>query len=607
MDDFRTPLLPGQMRLEEVSANPAGAAGAQLFLLKGDAVGEPVREIVPSAIVQQLSRPPELGAHPFYLKIIHINDLHGHIAEFMPYGERPIFSKIVWYLRHVRRQAAEAPVAAVLALSAGDDLVGSVFDELLGEDPESYTAHPAYRLYSAAGFDACGLGNHDLDLGVHVLAHAIRRDALFPVLSANLSGSPVLAEATAPAAIFVIQGVRVGVIGLSTAAQLKEELAADHLQVVHPVHVLQNLLPAMKPLCDVLILLSHLGYSMESTSASVIDAGDMEVARQLPYGALHLIIGGHTHHVLNEQGLSAHNIVNGIPIAQAGTLGRHLGEIDLVIRHGWAAVTNARLVPTARLPADEEFERKHVAPLLAVARNLFDRPLGPTANHPDLTTFAVRNTFAAGESALANFIADALVESCRSLGYPVDLAAIDASSVRCGLPVGQVLVFGDWFNLMPFADTVRILTVTGADLLAMIQDNALRVDRPGEPHTERGFVHFSRQVRYTIELGQERSQARATNITFDGQPIETQLARTFRVACSSFVRRPAAEWETFAARQLGLRLMGSQQIPHQDTGLFLRDVLVSYIRAHGGVTEEAGARRDGRLIVMEKGNHADAE
>ena len=90
-------------------------------------------------------------------------------------------------------------------------------------------------------------------------------------------------------------------------------------------------------------------------------------------------MGGHTHHVLNETGLSAANIVNGIPIVQAGQLGHFVGEVDIsvqpdeYIREGEntgpaparevAAVTHVRLTATADLPV-AAFEREYVQPLL---------------------------------------------------------------------------------------------------------------------------------------------------------------------------------------------------------------------------------------------------
>ena len=591
------PSIPsGTLTLIKGSPNPNGARDVQLYLCQGDPAKAPVRRIVPA---QGLSLPAprqDLTERPFRLKILHINDLHGHISRFTPYGDRPVFSKIVWRLRQVRQKRYYTTDTAILAMSAGDDLIGSVFDELLGDEANDKSIHAGYQLYSAAGMDVGTLGNHDLDMGTTQLARAIEHQARFPILCANLTGCRRLAGLVYPAAVLVVKGIRVGLIGLITPAGIKPQLDSG-LHIVNPVQVAHNILPALRPLCDVVIILSHLGYSLDTSSASVREAGDVELARSLPPGSVHLIIGGHTHTVLNEQGLSARNIVNGIPIVQAGTLGRFVGEVDITLNPK-AAVTNARLTAVADLPVDKAFEEAEVQPLAKMAHPFFDRALGKVDNHPDFDTDTVRNCFSTGESALANFITDALVSRCRVKGHDVDLAVLDAPNVRCGLPGGGELTFGDWFNLMPFADTIRLFWITGRQLKALLQDNACRIDRPGDPHTERGFLHFSRQLRYKIELGNSRPQAKAFAITVDNIPLDEQLERSFLIACSSFVRQASRSWEKYVAQFTKLPLLDIHVWPRLDTNLFLRDELIAYIRAHGGVTKASGAHRDGRLEIQ---------
>ena len=588
-------MAPGTLRLIEARANPHGADDTQLFLFEGDPTTAPVSKIIPDVGIELPLPRADLASCSCRLKILHINDLHGHIARFTAEGEQPVLSRIVSRMRAVRQQYQEDPDTAVLAMSAGDDLVGAIFDELMGDDPDSFALHAGYRLYSAAGIDVAVLGNHDFDLGTEVLSQAILQDAQFPMLSANLASCHWLSDLYYPAALLVTKGIRVGIIGLTSPGQIRQPLDSN-LQIINPLRVINNLLPALRPLCDVLLILSHLGYSLSSGSASVQIAGDRELARSLPPGGAHLIVGGHTHTTLNEQGLTNDNIVNGIPIVQAGMLGRYLGEVDITFHEGKAAVSHARLTPTATLPVDETFEEEVVRPLIDLARPLFTRSLGEVANHPDLSTDAVRNNFATGESALANFIADALVTRCRINGYDIDFAVVDTSAVRFGLPLNE-LTYGDWFKLMPFADVLRITWITGHQLKMLIQDNACRLDIPGEPHTERGFLHFSRQIRYIAEIGNCHETACVTDITVNGIPLDQQLEKCFQLVCSSFIREPAAAWERSSFSTMGKTLMDIDQLSHRDTSLFLRDELVTHITNCGGVTEAGGAIRDDRIQI----------
>ena len=257
-----------------------------------------------------------------------------------------------------------------------------------------------------------------------------------------------------------------------------------------------------------------------------------------------------------------------------------------------------RLTPTADLPPDEDFEREQVQPLLALARPLLARSLGRVADHPDLATEAVLTGFAAGESALANLIADALLAGCRAAGHPVDLAAIDASSVGCGLPVGGELTFGDWFALMPYADTVRLYRLYGAATgRAAGRQRPPRRPARRAPRRARLFA-VQRPGALYHRAGRERRAARAAGVTVDGQPLEHQSDRVFLLACTSFVRQAAAPWERHA-RQLGLPVLDALDAPEADTDLLVRDLLLAHLRAHGGATEEAGVRRDGRLYIQE--------
>jgi hypothetical protein len=169
-----------------------------------------------------------------------------------------------------------------------------------------------------------------------------------------------------------------------------------------------------------------------------------------------------------------------------------------------------------------------------------------------------------------------------------------------GLPTGGELAFGDWFGLMPYADTIRLCQMTGRELQELLDDNARRVDRPGEPHTERGFLQFSSQVRYAIELGESRSQARAVDAMLDGVPLGEQTDRNLLVAYTSFCRETALPWERYASETLQMPCADLLADTYVETDLMVRDEMIAYILEHGGVTTEGGARRDGRLTIVEK-------
>ncbi|OKH17977.1 bifunctional metallophosphatase/5'-nucleotidase [[Limnothrix rosea] IAM M-220] len=566
----------------------------QRFLLWGNAT-QPITNI---EVEPELSSRYQIPAAaslpiqtPFRLKILHFNDLHGRMSHLTEMGCSPIFSRIVSRYKHQWQKYYDNPQGGVMLLSAGDDMVGTPFDILMANQN-----HP-YELYQELGVDVATLGNHDLDLGTHTLSQIIGRAQNFPVLSANLYVPAPLKSQVHPAALIDIKGVRVGIIGLTTTAQMKSA-EAKLLQFADPVDVVNNLLPVLRPYCHVLIILSHLGYDLHATSATVEGYGDRQLAEALPYGAVDAIIGGHTHHVLNETGLNHKNIVNGIPIMQAGAMGRFIGEVTLTLQsQHTVTVTNAKLTTTADLPIDQPFETNYVEPVVQSLKHKLNQSLGIVEPHPDLGIDAVLNDFASRELAIANFVTAGLLTQVKAQGYGVDLAMTDAAILKTGLPKGT-LTYADWFALMPYADTLTLFQLTGEQLWQFLLDNARRANRPGEPHLERGFIQFSTQIRYTIHLGADRHSTSISDVWVGNHPLQDQLGKTLTIVSHSFLRQTALPWEHLSALE-GFAPVKLDNLPTKDTNLLLRETLATYVKKQGGIAAAGGLLTDNRLQIRD--------
>jgi 2',3'-cyclic-nucleotide 2'-phosphodiesterase (5'-nucleotidase family) len=590
MDGFS--LAPATMRLSPAQPNPHAAADG-LFLLQGDATAGPIQAIDFGPGVVQ---PPAPQFLDFQLRIFHFNDLHGHLMRFGAGVEESILPRLARKINKARQACQTDANRAVLAFSAGDDCSGSIFDEILTDIRQDYPVHPGYQLFSKMGLDAAGLGNHDLDRSPQFLAKSIQHNARFPVLAANLSKCSLLTGVCHPAALLVVRGLRIGLIGLVTRAET--HLNPEICQIVHPVPVAQNLIPAFRPHCDVLILLTHLGYRMDCP-VPMADAGDVELALSLPPGSIDLIIGGHSHTALNKNGLADENVVNGIPIVQSGAYGEFLGQVDLQVDQHGVTVSAAGLLSTATMPSDADCETA-LQPFIQRVRELWSQPIGQVEDIPDLNTHILLADFAKREMPLANFVTDALVERLTKRGMDVDFAMIDASALHCGLPYSASLTYGDCFNVMPYADTLRLYQVTSRQILDLLADNALRIDRPTDPNIERGFLQFSREVTYTVDLGPQRRAARATKIAIHETPLDELESKTFTVATTCFTRTLATSWETAWNQVDENPLFNIHQLPYTDTDILLRSEIVAYIREHSEVSRQTGARCDGRLKVKER-------
>ncbi len=151
------------------------------------------------------------GGDEVTLRIFHFNDFHHRqvLKHSKKGGDTRYFAQMVKIVKQAKSSAALSE--AVLFMSAGDDHIGTVLDELLGgNDVDSFVmSPPAYKAYSQAGLDVAVLGNHEFDKGTSILAKMIEANADFPVVSANTYNSSVLKpEHVSPAVIGVVKGIR---------------------------------------------------------------------------------------------------------------------------------------------------------------------------------------------------------------------------------------------------------------------------------------------------------------------------------------------------------------------------------------------------------------
>ncbi|VAV91056.1 5'-nucleotidase, partial [hydrothermal vent metagenome] len=534
------------MHLVETPPNPHGGID-RLFVLQGEAVTGPVTQIDGSDLLPETSGQGRM-------RIFHFNDLHNHLTELSgPDKGTHRFSQMV---RRVR--AARQMNDPVLFLSIGDDHTGTMLDELMGWQPDAFQIDASYRAYSAAGVDASVLGNHEFDRGSAVLAKGIRADANFPLLSANAHASAHLTPGQdyAPAAIAVIGGLRVGLLGLTTAVETRVGQQGDPgLAVASPVLVLQNLLPALAPLVDVVLLMSHCGYGngahQSGKAAGVRDIGEADFALAQAAAAITdkpmLILGAHTHTRLNENGLEPENIFDGIPIFQAGCNGQFLGEITLDVAPGrpvdralTSACLYATISPDQPGDYDAEFEAAHIAPVIARVQAVLDTEIAQITTHA-LSNKTAQQARYTGESALGNFICDAIYQRLEARGIAADLALMNGATLQAGIEPGR-LTAGDFFNVMPYADEVFVAEMQAQELLELFSSNAKRILRPEEVATTdcsgflaRGFLHGSHHIRYRMELGSSAAGAHAVDVEYLGQPLGAMRGRTFKVVMSTYL------------------------------------------------------------------------
>jgi hypothetical protein len=218
------------------------------------------------------------------------------------------------------------------------------------------------------------------------------------------------------------------------------------------------------------------------------------------------------------------------------------------------------------------------------------------------------------ESAMLNILTDALIANSHGWAEgQLDFAAINATSISGGLNGGAVVTYGDVFGLMPYADTVFLLNLSGQKLKEIVEDNAGRIREreefvpyggeldPSQFHG-RGFLQFSAGIRYTIETDPMTGQTVADNILFNGVPAENVLGQHFSFAIPRYVASGRGAWDGESLRGEGSsnsRAIDMRELVANsgyDTGRVWRNELLAYFKAHGNeISDLSREFKDGRL------------
>jgi 2',3'-cyclic-nucleotide 2'-phosphodiesterase (5'-nucleotidase family) len=244
-----------------------------------------------------MTMPPSKTLALKTLTLLHTNDFHNHLSAAQ-----------AAFIQHKK-----AELENVLLLDSGDAIsAGNVGVRPGGE--------PILTLMSETGYEAMTLGNREFHVADTLLRLKISK-ADFPVLCANLRWRDDKGQTLPTVPSFqktLPNGLRVGIFGL-TVPMVTPRMTARLVSAFvfdDPVTAAQAQIARLRPDVDALIALTHIGLREDERLASACPELD-------------LIIGGHSHNKLHEP-----QVVNGVPIVQAGWFGHFLGETQLVWSEG---------------------------------------------------------------------------------------------------------------------------------------------------------------------------------------------------------------------------------------------------------------------------------
>ena len=253
------------------------------------------------------------------ITILHTNDLHSRIDPFPKadpeFGGLGGFARINALVQKIRKTEDH-----VLLFDAGDVYQGTPYFNFFEGEAE-------FKLMSKIGYDAGNIGNHEFDNGIEGITNQLKH-LNFPLLNANYDFSGTDLEGKIPAyKIFGKGDLKIGVFGVGVDLDgYVEAKNRSTISYIDPVDVAEKMHRVLKEeqKCDLIICLSHLGYKNEY-------GGDSDYDFAKKSRGIDLIIGGHSHtlletpdRVLNKDGVE-------VLINQVGWAGIALGRIDFHI------------------------------------------------------------------------------------------------------------------------------------------------------------------------------------------------------------------------------------------------------------------------------------
>ena len=438
---------------------------------------------------------PKPPARTVRLQLLAFNDFHGNLQSPSVSSARPVGSAAA-LAGQIKALGKTAP-GHTLIVHAGDQLGASPpISSLLKNEPAIEFLNllanrqcrygDAMRFFDAAHWrarpDRCNvigtLGNHEFDAGPEELRRLLGggnasdgpflqnpyRGSRVPYVCANVidrrTGKPLLP----PYVVVDVGGIPVGVIGavLHDTPSLIPAWASENLTFLDEATSINRAAAELSHQgIHTQIVLIHQGLEPVENGYGYDWQGPLrQIVAQLDPD-IDVVVSGHTHNYTNA--LLPSRGSTPVLVTQAYSYGVALAQIDLRIDAASLDVVakSARILPVwadtaPGFPGERDARRLTDAAQALVAPRVA-RVVG------ELREPMTRTVSAAGESNLGDLVADAQRSATHA-----DIALMNPGGLRSDLRAGPV-TWGDLLTLHPFANHMVTLDMTGAQLLAVLE------------------------------------------------------------------------------------------------------------------------------------------
>ncbi|MFS3927553.1 bifunctional 2',3'-cyclic-nucleotide 2'-phosphodiesterase/3'-nucleotidase [Priestia flexa] len=399
---------------------------------------------------------------PVKVQLLGMNDLHGQLdtdTKLTLNGQSVLAGSMEYTAAAIKQREKENE--NTLLVHSGDMIGGSPLISALFQD------EPTVEVMEAMGFDVGTLGNHEFDEGIAELHRMIKGgdhpkgnpgyDGMnFPVVAANAYDTSTNKLITEPYAVKEVGGQKIGFIGVVTqeTPSMIVQKGNETLKITDEATAINKYTKELKDQgVKAIVVLAH-NPSVQNGRADAFDAAD--IAEKVD-DEVDVIFAAHNHAKVNQ-------VVDNKLIVQAYSYGSAFSDVDVEIdpTTGDISKKQAEIVTVYQKdytpdPAVSSILKKYeekTAPIKAevVGESLTTLPKGYPTNGE------------VGDVALGNLLADGMKYAMDS-----DFALMNGGGVRAQLDAGEV-TFGDLFSIQPFGNVLNKVTLSGADLETVLNN-----------------------------------------------------------------------------------------------------------------------------------------
>ncbi len=526
---------------------------------------------------------------PVHVRLLAFNDFHGALegptGSVTIDGERVEAGGAKYFAAHIAAEKGETEHTFVVA--AGDligatPLISSLFHD-----------EPTIEVMTALGLDFSSVGNHEFDAGVDELMRIVNggchpeegcregfqyQGTPWSYLAANVrfreSGETIL-----PAyEIRELDGLKIAFIGmtLENTPSVVVPSAIESVTFHNEVETVNNLIPELNEKgVDSVVVLVHEGGRPTSDIKDINDCPDVQgsvvsIAEEL-HPLVSVIVSGHSHQpYICEFG--------GRLVTQAASAGRIVTVIDMHLDPS----TGDLLERTARQrPVTRDIEPDMVVAGLVETYRQLSEPLAKRTVG-QITADLPRGSRAhPGESPLGQLIADSQLAATQDEA-DAQIAFMNPGGIRASLDynsdaeVPGAVSFADLHTVQPFGNILVTMTLTGAQIHTVLEQQWADENRPNILAVSSGFYY------QWYPSAPQGERVNPDSITLHGEPIEKET--TYRVTVNNFLSDGG---DGFTILKEGTNRTG---------GVVDVDALATYLEAHSPLSPST----DTRIEAMEQ-------